>query len=76
MAVAAEGQPARTAWRVLGTHGGHALVEFTLLTGRTHQVRAHAAHIGHPVLGDEVYGGGAGMLCLLARRLHLPLRSR
>jgi tRNA pseudouridine32 synthase / 23S rRNA pseudouridine746 synthase len=73
MAVAAEGAPARTGWRVLGSHGGNVLVEFTLLTGRTHQIRAHAAHLGHPVLGDAVYGGGTGRLCLLARRLRLPL---
>lgn len=73
MAVAADGPPARTLWRVLGVNGGNALVEFTLLTGRTHQVRAHAAHLGNPVLGDAVYGGGAGALCLLARRLRLPL---
>jgi len=73
MAVAADGAPARTSWRVLGVSGGNALVEFTLHTGRTHQIRAHAAHLGHPVLGDEVYGGGAGGLQLLARRLSLPL---
>ena len=73
MAVAANGQPARTLWRLLGTQGGHALVEFSLLTGRTHQIRVHAAHMGHPVLGDPVYGGGEGQMCLLARKLVLPL---
>ncbi len=73
MAVAAEGAPARSLWRVLGTKGGNALVEFSLLTGRTHQVRAHAAHLGHPVLGDPVYGDGLGKMCLLARRLCLPV---
>ncbi len=73
MAPAVDGQPARTLWRTLGVHGGNALVEFTLLTGRTHQVRAHAAYLGHPVLGDGVYGGGDGPMCLLARRLTLPL---
>ena len=73
MAVAANGQPARTLWRVLGAYGGDALVEFTLLTGRTHQIRVHAAHLGHPVQGDAVYGGGEGMMCLMARRLALKL---
>ncbi len=73
MAVQAQGAPARTSWRLLGTQGGNALVEFTLLTGRTHQIRAHAAHLGHPVLGDPVYGDGQGKMCLLARRLALPL---
>lgn len=73
MAAAADGAPARTLWRLLGVHGGNALVEFTLLTGRTHQIRAHAAQLGHPVLGDAVYGDGHGQMCLLARRLALPL---
>ncbi|GAN78742.1 RluA family pseudouridine synthase [Acidocella aminolytica] len=73
MAVSAQGAPARTFWRVLGAHAGNALVEFKLLTGRTHQIRAHAAHLGHPVLADPVYGGGPGPMCLLARHLALPL---
>lgn len=72
MAVVADGAPARTLWRVLGTYEEHALVEFTLLTGRTHQIRAHAAHFGHPVQGDPVYGDGQGAMCLLARSLSLP----
>lgn len=72
MHVAANGAPARTLWRVLGVHEGRSLLEFTLLTGRTHQIRAHAAHLGHPVQGDPVYGEGQGMMCLLARSLSLP----
>jgi 23S rRNA pseudouridine1911/1915/1917 synthase len=39
-----------------------ALVECRLLTGRTHQVRVHLAHIGHPLIGDPLYGGRAGRL--------------
>lgn len=73
MAVAAHGAPARSLWRVMGVHEGRALVEFTLLTGRTHQIRAHAAHLGYPVQGDPVYGDGKGMMCLLARSLSLPM---
>ena len=72
MAVMPDGAPARTLWRVLGIDAGCALVEFTLLTGRTHQIRAHAAHLGHPVQGDPVYGDGKGAMCLLARSLSLP----
>lgn len=72
MAVAPQGAPARTLWRVLGAHEGRTLVEFTLLTGRTHQIRVHAAHLGCPVQGDPVYGDGTGPLCLLARSLSLP----
>ncbi|GAB4822268.1 hypothetical protein N2152v2_009314 [Parachlorella kessleri] len=39
--------------------GGAALVQWRLETGRTHQIRVHSRHLGHPLLGDEVYGGGA-----------------
>ena len=67
------GQAAVTQWRVLGADGTHALVEFLPETGRTHQIRAHAALLGHPILGDAVYGGGAGALHLLARSIALPM---
>lgn len=46
----------KTKYRVLETAGGQSLVEVDLLTGRTHQIRAHFAHIGHPLLGDGKYG--------------------
>ncbi len=45
-----------TKYRTLATCGGNALVEVELLTGRTHQIRAHMAHIGHALLGDGKYG--------------------
>ena len=48
-----------TRWRVLGKHDGLALVEFKIETGRTHQIRVHAAHLGHPVAGDPLYGDKA-----------------
>jgi 23S rRNA pseudouridine1911/1915/1917 synthase len=54
------GRSARTDWRVLGRAGGGTLVECTLHTGRTHQIRVHLRHIGHGLLGDEVYGRRAG----------------
>ena len=51
-----DGLPAVTHWEVLGKHNGLALVEFRIETGRTHQIRVHAAHLGHPVVGDRLYG--------------------
>jgi tRNA pseudouridine32 synthase/23S rRNA pseudouridine746 synthase len=53
----ATGKPATTHWTLLGVHEGRALVEFRPETGRTHQIRVHAAQgIGVAVLGDPVYG--------------------
>ena len=65
--------PASTEWRLRGQGGGLAWLEFTPRTGRTHQIRAHAAALGYPILGDTVYGGGPGPLHLLARAIALPL---
>ncbi len=62
-----------TGWKLMGQADGVSWLEFAPKTGRTHQIRAHAAAIGHPILGDSVYGGGAGPLHLLARRILLPL---
>lgn len=49
----------KTKYRVLESSGGLSLVEVDLLTGRTHQIRAHMAHIGHALLGDGKYGDNA-----------------
>ncbi|MCI8623035.1 MAG: RluA family pseudouridine synthase [Provencibacterium sp.] len=50
------GQAAYTEYGVLRHGNGHAYLQFRLLTGRTHQIRVHMAHIGYPVLGDPLYG--------------------
>ena len=59
--LAIDGKPSRTTFKTLGTrtwgvHDHASLVEFELLTGRTHQIRRHAAALGHAVVGDLVYG--------------------
>jgi len=68
------GKPARTGWELLAVKGGRALVAFTPTTGRTHQLRVHAATgLGVPIAGDPVYGRAApGGLLLHAERLVLP----
>lgn len=50
---------AETAWRLLASDGKISLLECRPKTGRTHQIRVHLKHLGHPVAGDRVYGGGA-----------------
>ena len=56
MAIVLGGRSARTDWRVLRRLRGSTLIEARLTTGRTHQIRVHMASIGHPVVGDPVYG--------------------
>ena len=67
------GQDAQTEWRIMGRSPQATWIELTPRTGRTHQVRAHCAELGRPVLGDPVYGDGRGPLRLLARAISLPL---
>lgn len=71
MVVDPAGKPARTHWRVL--NAASRLVEFRPETGRTHQIRVHAAHIGCPIAGDPVYGDGIGAMRLHARALTITL---
>ena len=51
-----EGKPALTSFRVIDSFAPASLAEVTLYTGRTHQIRVHSQHAGHPVAGDEKYG--------------------
>ncbi len=87
MTVSADGRAAVTGYAVAGRAPHVALVRLAPATGRTHQLRVHLAHAGHPIVGDDLYGGprhravrDAGLRALLdpgrpllhAWRLHLP----
>ena len=50
------GKEAKTAYTVLGYYGGNTLIKLQLFTGRTHQIRVHMAHLGHPLVDDNLYG--------------------
>jgi 23S rRNA pseudouridine955/2504/2580 synthase len=70
------GLPAKTRWRLIERAGNRvAWVELQPLTGRTHQLRAHMAAIGHPIVGDAKYGGADAFLTGgISRKLHLHAR--
>lgn len=74
---AATGKPAITTYRVLRRFDGSTLLELLPQTGRTHQLRVHLKQIGHPIIGDTVYGGKPALRMLLhAETLELTLPSR
>ncbi len=64
------GKPAITHYRVLERFSNHTYMEFELETGRTHQIRVHMASIGHPLLGDTLYGSGKNPYHLQGQTLH------
>lgn len=70
MAVIAGGRNAVTHWEVIARYPGYTHVRCRLETGRTHQIRVHMAHIGHPILGDTVYGNKKPVPGLTGQCLH------
>jgi 23S rRNA pseudouridine1911/1915/1917 synthase len=73
-----------THWQVLDRLGNYTLMQFRLETGRTHQIRVHTTQMGHPIVGDPVYGSGRSIgvnltgQALHAHKLHLehPLTGK
>lgn len=60
-----QGKPSLTRYSLLGMEGGNSRMELEPVTGRTHQLRLHMAAIGHPILGDALYGDGSSAPRLL-----------
>lgn len=75
--VDANGKAAQTTYKVIESNGQHSLVELKPATGRTHQLRVHLAHLGHPIVGDYMYGGEPNKRLLLhAYSLEITLLNR
>lgn len=70
IAVSESGRKARTDWRVVERFKENTLIEFSLSTGRTHQIRVHAKYMGHPVVGDKTYGYKNQRFNLVGQLLH------
>ena len=70
MAVVSGGRRAVTHWTVLARYPGYTHVQCRLETGRTHQIRVHMAYLGHPILGDTVYGAKKPVPGLTGQCLH------
>ncbi len=73
MAVIKDGRPAVSNYEVVQRFGNYSLIKVSLLTGRTHQIRVHFAHIKHAVVGDPLYGSAKKHLGLESQALHAHL---
>ena len=78
-----QGKPSMTEFRVLERLDGYTKMELRPITGRTHQLRVHCAHVGHPILGDPQYGNGASdfglesqMLCAKKLEFDHPITGQ
>ena len=81
--VSSEGKPSVTAFRVLEQREGCAKLALRPITGRTHQLRVHCAHLGHPILGDPQYGNDSSvmglphqLLCAKSLRFRHPVTDQ
>lgn len=75
--VGPNGKPAKTIYKVIASNSKHSLVELHPETGRTHQLRVHLSQIGHPIVGDVLYGGeAADRTYLHAQELEIVLPNR
>jgi 23S rRNA pseudouridine1911/1915/1917 synthase len=70
-----KGREARTHWRVRERFRSFNLAEFRLETGRTHQIRVHLSSIGHPILGDPLYGGRSRLTSIEPQALRQGLQK-
>ena len=70
-----EGQYAHTEYRVLRRYGSSTLLSVRISTGRTHQIRLHMAHIGHPLVGDPIYGSGGENDRALLHAWHIAIKQ-
>ena len=62
MVINKKGKPSVTEYEVMEDYGLYSLVKFQIHSGRTHQIRVHMKHIGHPIVCDEIYGNAQPIL--------------
>jgi len=73
MYIHVKGKAALTTYEVVTYYKHYALVSFQIHTGRTHQIRVHAKHIGHPIIADEIYGDGVKLLLSSIKKKNFKL---